>query len=93
MSFLASLSPEARDELLALVREVVREEQRVSQREAARREWLTTTEVADLVRSSENAIRCRLRRGWLAGAVAKDGKRLLVRRSALLDWLDRRAER
>jgi excisionase family DNA binding protein len=54
---------------------------------------LTTEQVAKLVGTSDNAVRLRVRRGWLAGDVARDGKRLLVRRSAVLDWLDRRAER
>jgi hypothetical protein len=93
MSFLAALSPEAREELRALAREVVREELRAQERNDARREWLTTEQVAALLAASENAVRCRLRRGWLDGDVARDGKRLLVRRSAVLGWLDRRAER
>jgi hypothetical protein len=93
VTFLASLSPAALDELRAFVEEVVRDEQRTRDRQDARREWLTTAEVGVLVSSSENAVRCRLRRGWLVGDVAKDGKRLLVRRSAVLDWLDRRATR
>jgi helix-turn-helix protein len=93
VSLLASLSPEAREELRSLVREVVREEQRARERENARREWLPSEEVAALLGTSANAVRIRLRRGWLPGDVARDGKRLLVRRSAVLDWLDRRAER
>jgi hypothetical protein len=93
VSFLASLSPDARDELRTFVREVLREERRAQERQDARREWLTTSDVAALVSASENAVRCRLRRGWLSGDVAKDGKRLLVRRSAVLDWLDRRTGR
>jgi hypothetical protein len=93
VSLLTSLSESALAELRSLVREVVREERRAQEREHARREWLSTADVAALVSASENAVRCRLRRGWLAGDVARDGKRLLVRRSAVLDWLDRRAER
>jgi hypothetical protein len=93
MSFLAALAPNARAELRAFVDDAVRAELRARDRQEARREWLTTADVAALVSSSENAVRCRLRRGWLAGDVAKDGKRLLVRRSAVLDWLDRRAAR
>jgi excisionase family DNA binding protein len=87
------LSPEAREELVGLVREVVRKERGAQEREEARRQWLTTEQVAKLVGTSDNAVRLRVRRGWLAGDVARDGKRLLVRRSAVLDWLDRRAER
>jgi len=91
VSLLASLSPEARAELRAFVDEAVRDALGARERSEARREWLMTTEVADLLGTSENAIRCRLRRGWLAGDVARDGKRLLVRRAALLELLDRRA--
>jgi excisionase family DNA binding protein len=90
---LPALSAEALAELRSLIREVVREEQLARERQDARRQWLTTEQVAELVGASENAVRCRLRRGWLAGEVARDGKRLLIRRSAVLDWLDRRAAR
>ena len=93
MSFLAALSPEARDELRTFVAECIAADRRARDRQDARREWLNTADVAALVSASENAVRCRLRRGWLAGDVAKDGKRLLVRRSAVLDWLDGRAAR
>lgn len=88
MSFLASLSPDAREELRAFVQETVGAALRAGERAEAQRRWLTTGEVAELVSSSENAVRCRLRRGWLAGDVCRDGKRLLVRRSAVLDYLD-----
>jgi excisionase family DNA binding protein len=87
------LSPEAREELVGLVREVVRKERGAQEREEARRQWLTTEQVAKLVGTSDNAVRLRARRGWLAGEVARDGKRLLIRRSAILEWLDHRAER
>lgn len=72
---------------------VIRDELRARERQDAKHMWLTTSEVADLIATSENAVRCRVRRGWLRGDVARDGKRLLVRRSALLDWLDLRASR
>jgi len=91
VSFLAALSADARDELDAFVREAVRRELAARDRSDARHEWLTTAEAAELLSTSENAIRCRLQRGWLAGDVTKDGKRLLVRRAALLEELDRRA--
>jgi hypothetical protein len=91
VSLLASLSSDAREELRAFVQSEVRREMRAADRLAAQREWLTTEETAALVGTTENAIRCRLRRGWLAGDVARDGKRLLVRRAAVLDWLDGRA--
>jgi hypothetical protein len=93
VSFLAALSDVARDELRAFVEQVVRDERRADERQEAQREWLTTANVAILVSASENAVRCRIRKGWLVGDVARDGKRLLVRRSAVLDWLDRRAAR
>ena len=93
MTVLASLSLEAREELRGFVEGVIRDAQRARERQDAQHEWLTTADVAGLVSTSENAVRCRVRRGWLAGDVAKDGKRLLIRRSALLDWLDRRAQR
>jgi hypothetical protein len=93
VSFLAVLSAEARAELAAFVREEIAADRRERDLREARNEWLSTTDVATLVCSSENAVRCRLRRGWLAGNVAKDGKRLLVRRSAVLDDLEARAAR
>lgn len=93
MSFLASLSADAREELRAFVHETAREALAALERADAQYEWLTTEEVATLVACSENAVRCRLRRGWLVGDVVRDGKRLLVRRSGLLDWLDERARR
>lgn len=91
MSLLASLSPEARDELRAFVRSEVRQEIAARERADARDEWVTVAEAARLLGTSENAIRCRLKRGWMAGDVVKDGKRWLIRRSALLEKLDKRA--
>ena len=91
MSFLASLSPEARDELRAFVVVEVRRELAARERADARDEWITIAEAARLLGTSENAIRCRLRRGWMAGDRVKDGRRWLIRRSALLEELDRRA--
>lgn len=90
MSFLASLSVDARDELRAFVAEAVREALAARDRADARNEWLTTSEVAEMVASTENAVRCRLRRGWLGEDVTRDGKRLLVRRSAVIEHLDKR---
>ncbi len=91
MSFLSSLSVDAREELRAFVAEAVRDALAARDRAEARHDWLTTPEVAEIVGTSENAVRCRLRRGWLGEDVARDGKRLLVRRSALLDHLEKRA--
>jgi hypothetical protein len=93
MSFLASLNAESRDELRAFVRAEIAADRAACDRQQAQHEWLTTEQVAELIGTTPNAVRCRVRRGWLAGDVAPDGKRLLVRRSAILDWLDRRAAR
>jgi hypothetical protein len=91
LSFLSSLSVDARDELRAFVNEAVRDALAARDRADARQEWLTTMEVGQIISSTENAVRCRLSRGWLADDVTRDGKRLLVRKSALLDHLERRA--
>jgi hypothetical protein len=91
MSFLSALSPAARDELDGFVREAVRQELAARERSQARQEWLTTEEAAERLATTENAIRCRIRRGWLAGNVVKDGKRWFVRKAALLEELDSRA--
>ena len=93
MSLLATLSPDAIDDLRALIDELVREAFRGRERERALHEWLTTADAAELLSTTENAVRCRLRRGWLAGDVTRDGKRLLVRRAALLEYLDRRVRK
>ncbi len=91
MSFVAALSPDAREELRAFIEHAIQEILAARERVEARREWLTIETLAELMSCSENAIRCRIRRGWLAGDVVRDGNRLLVRRSAVLDSLDARA--
>jgi hypothetical protein len=88
---IASLSSDAREELRVFVQEEVRRALRAADRIAAEREWLTTEETAALLGTSENAIRCRVQRGWLEGNVTRDGKRLFLRRAAVLDGLERRA--
>lgn len=93
MSFLGSLSVDAREELRGFVDQAVREALAARERAEARHEWLTTDEAAELLATTGNAIRCRLRRGWLAGDAVRDGKRWLVRRAAVLDELDRKAHR
>jgi hypothetical protein len=93
MSILGSLTREALDELHAFVREAVRTELRSRVHEDARSEWLTTDAVAAMLGTTGNAIRCRLRRGWLDGDVTRDGKRLLIRKAAVLSELERRARR
>jgi hypothetical protein len=78
MSLLSVLSPESREELRDLVQEVVREELRTRERNDARREWLSTTDVAALVSTSENAVRCPAPRGSprrTRSAVRRSGSR------------------
>ena len=49
---------------------------------------LTTTEVADLLRTSQKATYTMIARGQLPGVV-RIGRRVLVREDELVDWLDR----
>jgi excisionase family DNA binding protein len=51
---------------------------------------LTTTEVAELLRTSRKAIYSMVERGQLPGIV-RIGRRVLVREDALLDWLRQRS--
>ncbi len=51
--------------------------------------FLTTLEVADILRTSRAAIYVMRQRGQLPG-VTRIGRRILIRRDALLDWLDER---
>jgi excisionase family DNA binding protein len=53
-------------------------------------EFLTVDETAELLRATPGAIRARAARGKVPGLV-RDGRRLLVRRDALLRALERRA--
>ena len=50
---------------------------------------LTPAETADLLRTTRKAIYVMAERGQLPG-VTRIGRRLLVRRDALLDWLDQK---
>ena len=50
---------------------------------------LTADETADLLRTSRKAIYVMAERGQLPG-VTRIGRRVLVRRDALLDWLDQK---
>ena len=50
---------------------------------------LTSQEVADLLRTSTKSIYAMVERGQLPG-VLRIGRRLLVRRDALVDWLDQK---
>jgi len=53
---------------------------------------LKVQEVADLLRTSAAAIYAMVERGQLPG-VTRIGRRILVRRDALLDWLDQKSAR
>ena len=50
---------------------------------------LTPDETADLLRTSRKAVYAMAERGQLPG-VTRIGRRLLVRRDALVDWLDQK---
>ena len=50
---------------------------------------LTTTEVADLLRTSQKATYAMIARGQLPGVI-RIGRRVLVRADVLLDWLDQK---
>ena len=51
--------------------------------------FLLTREVAGILRTSRAAIYVMVERGQLSG-VTRIGRRILIRRDALLDWLDER---
>jgi hypothetical protein len=51
---------------------------------------MSTEEVAQLLSTSAGAIRQRLASGWLEGEWVKDGKRIFIRRAAVLEDLERR---
>jgi excisionase family DNA binding protein len=53
---------------------------------------LTAEETADLLRTSRKAVYAMAERGQLPG-VTRIGRRLLVRRDVLLDWLDQKRMR
>ncbi len=53
---------------------------------------LTADETADLLRTTRKAIYVMAERGQLPG-VTRLGRRLLIRRDALLDWLDQKRTR
>ena len=53
---------------------------------------LTADEIADLLRTTRKAIYVMAERGQLPG-VTRIGRRLLVRRDALVDWLDQKRMR
>lgn len=90
MTFLASFSNEARDELREFVEQVVIDVLARRDRAAAEREWVDTDDAAAMLSTTPNAVRCRIRRGWLRGDVVRDGKRLLISRAAILEDLENR---
>ena len=49
---------------------------------------LTANEVADLLRTSRKSVYAMIERGQLPGVI-RLGRRLLIRRDELVDWLDR----
>jgi excisionase family DNA binding protein len=53
---------------------------------------LTAGETADLLRTSRKGVYAMAERGQLPG-VTRIGRRLLVRRDVLLDWLDQKRMR
>jgi excisionase family DNA binding protein len=50
---------------------------------------LTADETAELLRTTRKAVYAMVERGQLPG-VTRIGRRLLVRRDALVDWLDQK---
>jgi excisionase family DNA binding protein len=89
VSFLASLSPEARDELRAFVAAEVAAALATRNREPNKR-WLTAAEAGTYLGCSERAVRQRVRRGRIpAGAVKHSGRSVLLDRLALDRALER----
>jgi len=86
-----SLSERARRELDAHIGAIV--DERLAQTRPVESDWMTLDAAAELLGTSAHGLRQRLaRRTWLDESdVVRDGRRILVRRSALLDRLDRRA--
>lgn len=83
MSFLASLSPEARAELVALVQAEVASALATRDREPAKR-WLTAAEAGVYLGCSDRAVHARIRRGRIPeGAIRHQGRSLLIDRLAL----------
>lgn len=80
------------ERLAAVVKELLQAQGLMPQSPAVRTppEFLTVDEAAELLRTTPGAIRARATRGQLPGLV-RDGRRLLVRRDALLRALERRA--
>lgn len=89
MSFLASLSPDARVELEAFVNELVTQALCARDR-APQKRWLTSQEVADYLGCSRRAVYERRRRGrFPSGAIKHAGRALLFDRLAVDRMLER----
>jgi excisionase family DNA binding protein len=83
VSLLASLSPEAVEELRSLVQAEVERALTARDREPAKR-WLTAREAGAYLGCSERAVHQRIRRGRIpAEALRHQGRRLLLDRLAL----------
>jgi excisionase family DNA binding protein len=89
MSLLASLSPEAREELRSLVQAEVECALAARDREPAKR-WLTAREAGAYLGCSERALHQRIRRGRIpAAALRHQSRRLLLDRLPLDRALER----
>ena len=85
---LAWLSPNAREELLALVRAEVAAA--LAAREPEPKRWLSVKECAEHLGCSERAVRMRIRRGRVPSeAIRHQGRSVLVDRLALDRALER----
>jgi excisionase family DNA binding protein len=93
MTYLETLSASAREELRAFIQNVVHAELERRGRAAAEKQWLTTEEAAQMLGTSTKGIQNRLSRGWLRADTTRDGKRILIRRAALLEDLERKTRR
>lgn len=51
---------------------------------------LTVAETAAILRTTPKAVYCMIQRGLMPG-VTRVGRRILVRRAQLLDWLDHKS--
>jgi excisionase family DNA binding protein len=89
VSLLSALSPEAREELRALVQAEVGLALAARDREPQKR-WLTAREAGTYLGCSERAVHQRIRRGRIsAEALRHQGRRLLLDRLALDRALER----
>ncbi len=54
-----------------------------------RRVFLTADEAATLLRTTRRAVYALIERGWMAGAVCRIGRRVLIRRKELIALVER----